>query len=94
MYNHYNVYFGRLCIDDSYVRPTDVIIKGDVEVPEITEAGLECSYYVEENGYRSRLHTLLDLERSRRTSNSSNHSSVEFIVINSLMARFLEEGEY
>ena len=28
------------------------------------------------------------------TTLSSNHSSVEFIVINSLMAGFLEKGEY
>ena len=35
--DHLNDYFGRLCHDDSYVRPTDVLTEGDVEVPEITE---------------------------------------------------------
>ena len=35
--DHLNDYFWRLCYDDSYVRPTDVLIEGDVEVPQITE---------------------------------------------------------
>ena len=35
--DHLNDYFGRLCHDDSYERPTDVLIEGDVEVPEITQ---------------------------------------------------------
>ena len=35
--DHLKNYFGRLCHDDSYLRPTDVLIEGDVEVPEITQ---------------------------------------------------------
>ena len=35
---------GYPCHDDTYVRPTDVLIEGDIEVPDITEAGLEYSY--------------------------------------------------
>lgn len=35
--DHLNDYFGRQCHDESYVRPTDVPIEGDVEVPEITQ---------------------------------------------------------
>ena len=35
--DHLNDYFGRLCHDESYVRPTDVPIERDVEVPEITQ---------------------------------------------------------
>jgi len=35
--DHLNDYFGRLCHDDSFARPTDVLIEGDGKVPEITE---------------------------------------------------------
>jgi len=35
--DHLNDYFGCLCSDDSFVRPTDVLIEGGVKVPEITE---------------------------------------------------------
>ena len=35
--DHLSDYFGRMCHDDSYVRPPDVLIEGGVEVPEITE---------------------------------------------------------
>ena len=38
--DHLKDNFGRLCHDDSYVRPTDVLIEGDVEVPEITQRQL------------------------------------------------------
>ena len=35
--DHLNDHFGRLCHDEGYVRPTDVPIEGDVEVPEIAQ---------------------------------------------------------
>lgn len=38
--DHLKNYFGRLCHDDSYLRPTDVLIEGDLEVPEITQRQL------------------------------------------------------
>ena len=38
--DHLNDYFGRLCHDDSYVRPTDVPIEGGVEVLEVAERQL------------------------------------------------------
>lgn len=40
-----NDYLGRLCLDDSYVRPTDVLIEGGCgSSRDNTEAGQECSY--------------------------------------------------
>ena len=69
-----------------------MLIEGDVEVPEITQRQVwNAVTTLKRNSYRPSKHTLLELERSHRTSHSSYHSSVEFIVINSLMARFLEE---
>ena len=35
--DYLNDYFGHLYHDDSYVTCTNVLIEGDVEVPEITE---------------------------------------------------------
>jgi len=76
------------------VRPTDVLIEGDFEVPEMTE--------------RQVWNALTKLKRTAAGPDNipywiwKDHAElltpvitrVEFIFINSLMARFLEEGKY
>ena len=43
--DHLNDYFGRLCHDDSYVGPTDVLIEGGCgSSRDNGEAGLECAH--------------------------------------------------
>ena len=85
--DHLKDNFGRLCHDDSYVRPTDVLIEGDVEVPEITQRQLWNALTKLKRTTTGPDNILFWIWKDHaELSHSSNHSSVEFIVINSLMA--------
>ena len=91
-----NDYFGQLCSDESYVRPTDLRIPQDVKAPQISERQVWNSLItkVKRNSYRIRQYPVLDLEGLCRITYAGCYPSVEFIVVNTLLAGLLEESKH
>ena len=60
--------------------PVPSEINSEIQIPEITEAGVELPKSAQENGYRTRQDSILGLERPRRDIHAPNHQNLETII--------------
>ena len=61
--------------------PVPSKINSEIQIPEITEAGVELPKSAQENGYRTRHDSILGLERPRRDIHAPNHQNLETIIV-------------